>query len=120
MPIISLPFPNEFRKSFIEFFNVFGRQSHFRPLECCLSFHHSAKTVPPRVNNDRYDTKFNTTFKILILFDMETAFDTDVYSFLLETFICSNVLDIHILSFSSALLKFLSKFLLHLYPSVKC
>lgn len=115
------PFPDEFWKSFMDFFNVFSSQSHVRPLECCFSSHHSTKTVPSRINNDLYDTKSSTTFKILTVFDMKTAFATDVYFFLLETFVFLMFMtSIHILSFSSSPLKSVPRFLLYFYPSVKC
>lgn len=65
-----------------------------------------------RIRSDLYDTKSSTTFQILIVFYIEKAFYTDVHSILLETYISSNVHDIHILSFFAAPLKSLSKCLL--------
>ena len=96
----------------MESFIVFNIQLHFRPRECGFSFHYSTKTVLSIINNDLDDSKSSTTFKILIVFVVQIAFDADVHCILLETFTSSNAHDIHILSFSSAPLKFLSQFLL--------
>lgn len=92
----------------MESFNVFNSQLHFRPWECGFSFHYSSKTVLSSIINDLDDSKSSTKFKILIVFVVQIAFDADVHCILLEIFTSSNAHDIHILSFSSASLKFLS------------
>lgn len=84
----------------MESFNVSSSQSHFGPLECGISYH-QPKSVLSRINNDLHDTKSSTTFKILTVFNMQTALYTDVHSILIDTLISCNVCNIHILSFFS-------------------